>query len=669
MRNSRCSLAGFGSLAFLLLPLIALAAPKLPNINTNNIITITNAPFNAVGNGSTDNTLAISNAIFVAASGGPVGGLIGGTVRVPAPGVFMTGPLTFRNNVDIQVDAGAVLRMLPLNLWTNYPAQNQTYGNLLYAAGLTNLELSGLGAIDGQGLAWWTNATSVFNNRPYAIYFNSGCRQVLIQDITLSNTPAQLIVFKGKGGNITVSNLTELTPSSLLTNNASHNTDGIDLVGTNILVRDCNISVGDDDLALGTSSANTPTSDLLVTNCAFGDGHGVSIGSNTAGGVSNFTVINCTFNFTEYGIRMKSDDNTSGSGIGGVAMNLNYFNLTMSNIVRCPILIYSYYSEYGTPTNITPFMASTQTVDVTTIPVWRNITFSNVTASLGPSGGPAGMVWGRIEVPATNIVFNHVNLSGSRSFGVYNVYGIQFVDSQVTVPGGDAFAVFNAGLNLTNSTTGNGIETMDGLTSANTLALYSAQASMTAADAFGTTPITLNNATLTISNSLSLPGGSAVNFALGTNTARVAATGSLTLNSTLNLSGAGGFGPGNYTLFTYNGSLSGTPVLGATPPTSGHAWLYQLSTATPGQVNFVVANPPPPVINSVTLNSGTNLVVSGSGGTTNFSYYVLTSTNVALPLTQWTRIATNQFLSNGNFTFTNLISAGTPQKFYTLQYP
>ena len=235
--------------------------------------------------------------------------------------------------------------------------------------------------------------------------------------------------------------------------------------------------------------------------------------------MSNLTVINCTFNGTDYGIRMKSDDATSGgSGEGGIAQNLFYYNLGMTNIVHGAIVIYSYYSEYGTPSGITPFIASTQTVDVTTIPVWRNIVISNVTATVA-SGGIAGIVWGRIELPVTNIVLSHVNITAPKTFDVYNAYGVQFVDSQVTVPAGNmALTIFNAGLTLTNDVTGMPNVTFDGLTSTNSLALYQASASMTAADVFGANPITLDASTLTISNSLTLPGSTVVNFTLGTTT-------------------------------------------------------------------------------------------------------------------------------------------------------
>ena len=77
----------------------------------------------------------------------------------------------------------------------------------------------------------------------------------------------------------------------------------------------------------------------------------------------------------------------------------------------------------------------------------------------------------------------------------------------------------------------------------------------------------------------------------------------------------------------------------------------------------------PPQISSAVL-SGTDLVMSGSGGIADTKYYVLASTNVALPLTSWTSIATNPFDGIGNFSFTSTVAdPGTPQRFFKLQLP
>lgn len=75
-----------------------------------------------------------------------------------------------------------------------------------------------------------------------------------------------------------------------------------------------------------------------------------------------------------------------------------------------------------------------------------------------------------------------------------------------------------------------------------------------------------------------------------------------------------------------------------------------------------------PVI-STPVVQGTHLVLSGTGGVATVSYYLLSSTNLALPSTQWTSIGTSSFDIGGNFTFTNTLDATIPQLFYLLQTP
>jgi autotransporter-associated beta strand protein len=75
-----------------------------------------------------------------------------------------------------------------------------------------------------------------------------------------------------------------------------------------------------------------------------------------------------------------------------------------------------------------------------------------------------------------------------------------------------------------------------------------------------------------------------------------------------------------------------------------------------------------PVIGNISVSGG-NLVMSGTGGVTNGTYYVLTSTNIATPLANWTRLLTNPFDVGGNFNFTNAIPPTAPQNFYLLQLP
>ena len=175
---------------------------------------------------------------------------------------------------------------------------------------------------------------------------------------------------------------------------------------------------------------------------------------------------------------------------------------------------------------------------------------------------------------------------------------------------------------------------------------------------------------LVLNNSLSLQGGSETIM-------EVSKSGSTATNDQIRLSGGvtyGGFlrvtniGPtaltagDRFQLFpaaAYSGAFAGLTL---PPLTTGLTWANKLSFD--GSIEVLAG----PYIAS-TLLSGTNLIVTGTSGPTNRTYFVLASPNVALPLTNWTRLLTNQFSSTGNFTFTNPIAGAIPHRFYTLQVP
>jgi polygalacturonase len=575
------------------------AVPPLPIINANNLITITNAPYNATNNGTTDNAMAISNAIVAAAAGGYTNGGYGGIVRIPAPGVFLSGPFPLKNNVNLQIDAGAILRMLPSN---QYPGGMTNPPDYITGTSLTNLEISGSGAIDGQGAPWWPGYKT--NSRPMVVSF-SKCSVVLLQNFTISNAPEQNISIKGNNaGNVTIQGISVLAPASDDPTNPSHNTDAIDFAETNGLIQNCYLDTGDDNIAFGSGAGLAR--DILVTNCTCGAGHGISIGSYTSSGVSNITVINCTFNGTDNGLRIKSDNDH-----GGLVQNISYYNIGMTN-VNFPIQVYAYYNWYGTPSGISPAIAaSTNAATVTsTTPIYRNITFSNINAT-SVSGYPVGIIWARTEMPATNIVFNKVNVTGDQNFCLYNASGAQFIDSKINVSAtSNTFALFNAQLIVTNRAFATNLITLDGLTTngyGNSLAFYNACASLKNTNVFDDGPLTLGDSILTVSNNFMLFPSSVLNYVLDTNTNKVAVVGNLTLGGTINLTSGPGFGAGTNTLLTYTGTLSGNrPTLGSTP---GGAYTYSLDTNTTGQVNLIVALPAPPAPTNLTA-IGTNLLVN-----------------------------------------------------------
>jgi polygalacturonase len=391
--------------------------PQLPQIPYG-VYNITK--FGAVGDGIVTNTKPIQAAINAANAAG------GGMVEVPA-GTFLCGPIQMASQINLHLDSGALLRMLPLD---KYPGGTRDPKSFISGEKLHDVAISGTGAIDGQGAPWWPFAkTTLGALRPRMIALES-CERILIEDVTLSNSPVFHIALGGGCSDITVRRVTIRAPASEDPVCPSHNTDACDVTGKHVLIEDCNVSVGDDNF-----TCSGGTSDVLITNCTYGFGHGVSIGSRTAGGVSDITVINCTFNHTDAGIRIKSDRDR-----GGFIHDLSYMNLHMTNVV-CPILIYGAYAanrpEYRNLNGLTPEIASTYPAAAITshTPAYRDIMFSNITATAA-SGDRAGLIWGLPEMNVTNILLKNVNITADKPFGVFNAQGVQFVDCKIKTPEG-----------------------------------------------------------------------------------------------------------------------------------------------------------------------------------------------------------------------------------------
>ena len=176
---------------------------------------------------------------------------------------------------------------------------------------------------------------------------------------------------------------------------------------------------------------------------------------------------------------------------------------------------------------------------------------------------------------------------------------------------------------------------------------------------------------LTINNSLQLDAGSTtvmeLNTAAGTNDSIVGLT-SISYGGTLVVTNVGGTlsAGDSFPLFvaspgTYGGAFD-TIIL---PTLTGALRWDTNGLPVDGTIKVVATGAK---INSVVI-VGTALVLSGTGGPTNGTYYVLASTNIASPLSNWTSIATQSFGADGSFQFTTGLVGGIPKRFYALQVP
>ncbi len=165
---------------------------------------------------------------------------------------------------------------------------------------------------------------------------------------------------------------------------------------------------------------------------------------------------------------------------------------------------------------------------------------------------------------------------------------------------------------------------------------------------------------LRFNSDLGVSDAAILQFGLGTNSVPVAVSGNLDLGGVVNISDIGGFGLGTFNLFTYGGALSLGALTVASAPSG---YVCSVNTSTPGAVSLVVTQMQ---FNQVNITAG-GLVAGGSGGTPGGTYIVLWSTDVTLPSSQWTPVATNQFDGAGGFSFTNTVSPGAGQNFFRVQ--
>jgi autotransporter-associated beta strand protein len=174
---------------------------------------------------------------------------------------------------------------------------------------------------------------------------------------------------------------------------------------------------------------------------------------------------------------------------------------------------------------------------------------------------------------------------------------------------------------------------------------------------------------LTVNNTATLSGSTVMEISLTTttNADQLAAT-TINLGGTLTATNVGALTlkSGNtFTLFT--GSLSGSITPGTLPPLwPGLSW--DTSALNSAGTIAVTGTPIPPVTTSANI-AGNNFIVQGTGGLAGATYRLLASTNVALPLSSWTRITTNTFSLTGTYSNAVSLTPAVPQRFFAVEVP
>ena len=120
----------------------------------------------------------------------------------------------------------------------------------------------------------------------------------------------------------------------------------------------------------------------------------------------------------------------------------------------------------------------------------------------------------------------------------------------------------------------------------------------------------------------------------------------------------------SFKLFS-NGSFGGNFASISGSPGPGMSWSFN---PTNGIATVVSVPKPQPRFTHVGVN-GTTLTVNATNGAPNTSVVLLQTTNLAVPLIQWSPVLTNVFDSNGNLNMsTNIVTPGRAREFYILRY-
>ncbi|WP_176956161.1 glycoside hydrolase family 28 protein [Catalinimonas alkaloidigena] len=303
--------------------------------------------YGAVGDSVTVNTEAIQQAIDACAENG------GGTVQIPK-GVFSSGAIFLKEGVTLEVQEGAKLRAVAG--LENFPELKNTriagiemdwpsaFINIIDASHVT---ITGDGTIDGSGYYWWEPYWQKRDSltgkvpgdlidwhvpRPRLMLFQN-TSECTLENVKLRNS-GFWTVHICYSHDIDVTNVNIVNPV-LESGKRAASSDGIDVDSSHdIAIRDCYIACDDDCIAVKSGRGsdglriNIPTENVLIENCTFGSGHGgVSMGTETAGGIKNVLVKNCVADGNQAPIKFKPRP-----GRGGVIENITHEGWKVKNV-------------------------------------------------------------------------------------------------------------------------------------------------------------------------------------------------------------------------------------------------------------------------------------------------------------------------------------------------
>jgi polygalacturonase len=450
--------------------------------------------YGAVGDGLTLNTQAFARAIDDCSRKG------GGVVLVPS-GLWLTGPIILKNNVNLHVAKGALV--LFSRNFNHYPMIMSYYEGLetwrcqspISARRCENIAVTGSGIFDGSGDAWRLVKKSKFTAPQWSVLLNSGgvlnaekktwypsekskkgnelndnnnlppcsdsaayanikdflrpvmlsliqCKNILLDGPTFQNSPSWCL-HPLLCQHLTIRHVNIRNPWY------AQNGDGIDIESCNIgSVDHCTFDAGDDAICIKSGrneegrKRGKPTEYFAITNCVVYHGHGgFVIGSEMSGGVRNLYVADCDFLGTDIGLRFKST-----RGRGGVVENIYISDIRMINIPAEAIRFDMYYNgtspipEGDEKVNKPDDIASLSTINEGT-PQFKNFYIRNIYCN---GTAQAIFLQGLPEMKIKNVVIENSAFTAVKGITCIDGNNIQMNNVSLEVAKGDVAFIHNS---------------------------------------------------------------------------------------------------------------------------------------------------------------------------------------------------------------------------------
>jgi polygalacturonase len=336
--------------------------------------------YGAVGDGKTLCTVSFKKAIDACNKSG------GGRVIVPI-GIFLTGPINLKNNVELHLQDSAKILFsrnlddyLPV-VYTRFEGKEvMNYSPLIYTYGQENVGITGHGILDGNAdrTFWWPWSGSdrggwkegmgkqfddvnqlveqnkaqvpaqsrVYGKghylRPNFIQFFK-CKNILISDVKIVNSPMWNI------HPLLCENVSVIDVKII---SFSNNTDGCNPESSkNVLIKNCYFDTGDDCIAIKSGQnedgrrINIPSENIIIEDCLMKQGHGgIVLGSEASGGIRNVFGYNCNMDSPTLLNVLRIKTNTQR---GGIIENVYLKNIKVGTYRDAAINCSMFYSKPG----------------------------------------------------------------------------------------------------------------------------------------------------------------------------------------------------------------------------------------------------------------------------------------------------------------------------------